>query len=297
MASFDEQNPFKPSYLCLVSQTVPAANQNRRRFVHSLAALDSQVIVNGGWTLPMGEEDSVRNLIAASRALPAIGFHTVEGSGGQASAPVRDPASLLTPDFGQGDVHAPSGNENPPPGGEPSPAGHLPRGPRTTAAIISMRSTTRRFPPRARIHIDASPACRLEEAQRRAHYRAAAGRRQRRPFLGNRAGAVRPGRRAALGGRATFSNPQGNLVRAPSKRIWRRKSAAWRTGGRIAEPAAVGRGGQFGIRGPRGPARRNPRLDRYRVRRRLLRPVGQDPKNTTGSSRSRSRAPARWSRC
>ena len=39
VASFDEQNPFKPSYLWLVSQTVPAANQNRRRFVHSLAAL------------------------------------------------------------------------------------------------------------------------------------------------------------------------------------------------------------------------------------------------------------------
>ena len=77
VASFDEKSPFKPSYLWLVSQTVPAARIGAR-FVHSLATLDSQVIVDGGWTLPMGEEDSVRNLIAAGRALPAVSFHTVE---------------------------------------------------------------------------------------------------------------------------------------------------------------------------------------------------------------------------
>ena len=34
-------------------------------------------MVDGGWVLPMGEEDSVRDLVAAYRALPAIRFQTV----------------------------------------------------------------------------------------------------------------------------------------------------------------------------------------------------------------------------
>ena len=162
VASFDEQNPFKPSYLWLVSQTVPAANRNRRRFVHSLAALDSQVIVNGGWTLPMGEEDSVRNLIATGCALPAISFHTVAGSGGLALPSVRDQASLPVPGSEQADPRGPSANENPPPGGEASQPVTF-RWATYDGRQYLYAVNDAPFSTTARIHIDASPACQLEE--------------------------------------------------------------------------------------------------------------------------------------
>ena len=69
--SFDQKSPFRPTYTYLVSQLVPADHQNRRRFVHSLATLDAQVMVDGGWLLPLGEEESTRSLVAAYRRLPA----------------------------------------------------------------------------------------------------------------------------------------------------------------------------------------------------------------------------------
>jgi len=74
LASFDEKSPFSPSRTWLVTQPVPSHHQNRRRFIHSLATLDSQVIFDGGWQLPLGQEDSIRNVVAAYRRLPAIRF-------------------------------------------------------------------------------------------------------------------------------------------------------------------------------------------------------------------------------
>ena len=65
--SFDQRGPFQPSYAWLVSQPVPAGEQNRRRFVHSLATLDAQVMIDGGWLLPMGQEEATRGLAAAYR--------------------------------------------------------------------------------------------------------------------------------------------------------------------------------------------------------------------------------------
>ena len=88
LASFDEKCPFRPSYAQLATQAVPSAWQNRRRFVHSLATLDAQVICDGGWLLSMGQEESLRSLIAAYRQLPAIrlervaGHHPEDGRGG-----------------------------------------------------------------------------------------------------------------------------------------------------------------------------------------------------------------------
>ena len=86
--SFDQKSPFKPSYTWLVSQPVPSGQQNRRRFVHSLATLDAQVMVDGGWLLPMGQEEAIRGLVAAYRALPPIRFQPV----GQPPAERRQPA-------------------------------------------------------------------------------------------------------------------------------------------------------------------------------------------------------------
>jgi hypothetical protein len=86
--SFDQKSPFKPSYTWLVSQAAPSDAQNRRRFVHSLATLDAQVMIDGGWLLPMGQEDSIDALSASYRALPSIRFQTVGNGKADAAAPL-----------------------------------------------------------------------------------------------------------------------------------------------------------------------------------------------------------------
>ena len=84
--SFDEQSPFRPSYTWLVAQATPSAAQNRRRFVHSLATMDSQLMVDGGWLLSMGQEDALRDLVAAYRRLPAVRFNSAGPSSGDAAS-------------------------------------------------------------------------------------------------------------------------------------------------------------------------------------------------------------------
>ena len=74
LASFDKQSPFTRSYTWLAAQVVPSDRQNRRRFIHSLASLDAQVMFDGGWQLPMGQESAVADLVAAYRRLPAVPF-------------------------------------------------------------------------------------------------------------------------------------------------------------------------------------------------------------------------------
>jgi hypothetical protein len=87
--SFDEKSPFKPSYTWLVSQPAPSGAEARRRFVHGLATLDSQTLIDGGWMLPLGQEDALRNLVATYRSLPAVRFQPVgNGQGDDSSQPV-----------------------------------------------------------------------------------------------------------------------------------------------------------------------------------------------------------------
>ena len=76
LASFDAKSPFGPAntYTWLVSQMSPSGDRNRRRFVHSLATLDAQEMFDGGWLLPLGQEDgaarySERVSPVAARAL------------------------------------------------------------------------------------------------------------------------------------------------------------------------------------------------------------------------------------
>jgi hypothetical protein len=101
VASFDEKSPFQPAYTWLATQAVPSHRQNRRRFVHSLATLDPQMMVDGGWELSLGQEESLADLVAAYRRLPAIHFRrlseppagpdmrrTADGSGEPSTQPV-----------------------------------------------------------------------------------------------------------------------------------------------------------------------------------------------------------------
>lgn len=81
VASFDAKSPFGPSntYAWLASQISPAGDHNRRRFVQALAASDLNQIFDGGWTLPLGQEESLRPLLRVYRELPEGAFETVPG--------------------------------------------------------------------------------------------------------------------------------------------------------------------------------------------------------------------------
>jgi hypothetical protein len=76
LASFDAKSPLgkDKTYASLVSQFSPSQELNRQRFAHSLATLDSQAVFDGGWLLPLGQEDALRTLVAAYRRLPAGKF-------------------------------------------------------------------------------------------------------------------------------------------------------------------------------------------------------------------------------
>ena len=128
VASFDQQSPFKPSYTWLVSQATPAGQENRRRFVHSLATLDAQVMVDGGWLLSMGQEETTRNLAAAYRALPPMRFPAVSN---RQAGDVEQPVTFRSGAFG-GRTYLYAVNDAP-------------------------------FGTTARIHVEAGPSCRIEE--------------------------------------------------------------------------------------------------------------------------------------
>lgn len=89
LPSFDEKGPFHPGTLEQLVQTVPAARQNRRRFLRSLAVQDPTALFDGGWMLPLGEEESLRDLLRAYRRLPAARFEKLaETDGADPSQPV-----------------------------------------------------------------------------------------------------------------------------------------------------------------------------------------------------------------
>ena len=78
LQEFDEQGPFphEKSLTWLAAQIPPAGLYNRARFVHAVATLDPPMIVEGGWTLPLGQEHSVREIFNVYRQLPAQPFTT-----------------------------------------------------------------------------------------------------------------------------------------------------------------------------------------------------------------------------
>jgi hypothetical protein len=82
LSSFDTKSPFgrDKTYTWLLAHLSPAGAWNRQRFVNNLARpdFDSQAIFDGGWLLPMGQEDSLASLIAAYRRLPAEPFQTLD---------------------------------------------------------------------------------------------------------------------------------------------------------------------------------------------------------------------------
>ena len=126
--SFDQKSPLGPGYSWLLTQPSPSDGQNRRRFVHSLATLDAQVMIDGGCVLSIGQEAAIRDLVAAYRALPAARFQTVGNRQGNDAA---SPVTFRSGAYG-GQTYLYAVNDAP-------------------------------FAVTARLHVEAGPACRIEE--------------------------------------------------------------------------------------------------------------------------------------
>ncbi|MCL2303951.1 MAG: family 10 glycosylhydrolase [Planctomycetaceae bacterium] len=67
------ENRFTPQF---TFQTVPSAEQNRKRFLRELAKSDMHTCFDGGQFLSLGQEDSLADLIAVFRRLPVVPFQT-----------------------------------------------------------------------------------------------------------------------------------------------------------------------------------------------------------------------------
>jgi hypothetical protein len=82
LSSFDLKSPFGAAntYTWLVTQMSPSSDRNRRRFVHALATLDAHSMFDGGWLLPLGQEQTLKSLIGVYRELPEESFQTVGGA-------------------------------------------------------------------------------------------------------------------------------------------------------------------------------------------------------------------------
>ena len=78
--SFDQKAAIKSSYSLLLTQAVPSGLENRQRFAESLAGHDAQILLDGGWMLPLGQEDAMRSFAAAFRQLPPVHFSDAEES-------------------------------------------------------------------------------------------------------------------------------------------------------------------------------------------------------------------------
>ena len=74
--SFDRVSPYHPTVTQVSGSCTYSDYQNLRRWALQLAAGDTCSLMDGGETLPMGEEESQGRWIAAFRALPAEPFET-----------------------------------------------------------------------------------------------------------------------------------------------------------------------------------------------------------------------------
>ncbi len=78
LPSFDQLSPFQPSRIRLTTQALPSALQNRRRIIRALTHFDPAIVVDGSLRMPLGQEDSLRDLISLYRRLPAARFKTTK---------------------------------------------------------------------------------------------------------------------------------------------------------------------------------------------------------------------------
>jgi len=78
--SFDQKVAIKSSDSLLLMQAVPSGIQNRQRFAESLFGHDSQILIDGGWMLPLGQEDATHRFAVAFCQLPPAHFTDADDS-------------------------------------------------------------------------------------------------------------------------------------------------------------------------------------------------------------------------
>ena len=88
LPSFDAVSPFGPerTQTWFAAHIPPNGIHARSQFIHNLAVLDAQLVAEGGWMIPLGQEDALRKQIAAYRQLPAQRFETVKPQSPDAQA-------------------------------------------------------------------------------------------------------------------------------------------------------------------------------------------------------------------
>jgi hypothetical protein len=81
LTALDAISPFGPDKTTtwLAPRFSPAGAANRRRFIRSLVSLDAQWMFDGGWTVAMGQEDALRDLVDTYRRLPVESFQPPSG--------------------------------------------------------------------------------------------------------------------------------------------------------------------------------------------------------------------------
>ncbi|MHB8865788.1 MAG: family 10 glycosylhydrolase [Pirellulaceae bacterium] len=80
LPSFDAASPFgqENTRTVLFAHIAPSGDSNRQRFVHHLALRDVRCMLDGGWMLPLGQEEALQPLFDTWRRLPAESFTTVQ---------------------------------------------------------------------------------------------------------------------------------------------------------------------------------------------------------------------------
>lgn len=83
LPEFDAASPFgaDKTRTLLISQIVPADAAYRERFVESLARFDTNLMMDGGWLLPAGQQASLAPLTKVYRRLPSEPFETISQTG------------------------------------------------------------------------------------------------------------------------------------------------------------------------------------------------------------------------
>ena len=71
---FDAISPWQPAYTWLVAQASPAGRQNRKRYANALASGSTQMVFDGGWMVPLGQEQHTEALRKLIRQLPPVEF-------------------------------------------------------------------------------------------------------------------------------------------------------------------------------------------------------------------------------
>ena len=94
LPSFDAVSPFgsDKTQVLLFPHVSSSGKSSRQHFIHALAALDSQMWLNGGWVLPLGQEEAMRPVMEVFRRLPVGRFKEVitkpKSSGNESKQPV-----------------------------------------------------------------------------------------------------------------------------------------------------------------------------------------------------------------